>query len=540
MFNKKSMSSLIAVSLLIVVGVVSVIGFQTWFQNFSTITFTNVELKSNSEERLVVENILGNKIYIKNPNNSTIQLNKLKIGSIDCDINQNLSYGVTGIGISECLAQQNSKSQEVVLYTSDSVVSKKVFISDLSSNIPYLSLSSNSTLIPYNSSISLSWESNSLVNCLASGNWSGIKNVSDSELIPNLLDNSSFTLDCTTSNQGNKTETINVTVTELPIITFNANSSTLAYNSSTNLTWNVLSADTCSASGNWSGSKSLSGTYNTGNLNTSGNSSYILTCSGFGGTSTSTVTISVESAFDPTYNPCPGFNISSELKCVYNYTGSWENFTIGGGISNITVKAWGSSGPQFYSLGGGGGAYIEWSTEVVDNDTIQVSPGYASDTATEMSVLKLNGVDVLIAGGGGKSGGYWNGGGWIAFPRAGAGGIEQGESAEEMGIATSGKPGNQTSDGANGCCTNYNDGGSYWKNDEQAGGYFNSGRVAHGRDYSGDAFPFISATGGGSSLVPVGGSGLAGSRYEAGNRDDSDRGSAAESGNSGRFVIYYS
>ena len=68
---------------------------------------------------------------------------------------------------------------------------------------------------------------------------------------------------------------------------------TIAYNTSAILTWTSTNANYCYASGDWSGSKSTSGSQFTGNL-TSGPRSYTITCTGGGGSASDSVTIYVQ------------------------------------------------------------------------------------------------------------------------------------------------------------------------------------------------------------------------------------------------------
>ena len=71
----------------------------------------------------------------------------------------------------------------------------------------------------------------------------------------------------------------------VPTIDFKANELgspvTISYNTSATLTWTSTNADYCYASGDWSGTKSLSGTESTGNLTSS--KTYVITCTGPGG-----------------------------------------------------------------------------------------------------------------------------------------------------------------------------------------------------------------------------------------------------------------
>jgi len=74
----------------------------------------------------------------------------------------------------------------------------------------------------------------------------------------------------------------------------------LPYNSVATLTWTSNNASYCTASGDWSGSKAISGSESTGNLTVS--KSYSVTCTGSGGSNTDTVTASITSAGTLTVN----------------------------------------------------------------------------------------------------------------------------------------------------------------------------------------------------------------------------------------------
>jgi len=68
---------------------------------------------------------------------------------------------------------------------------------------------------------------------------------------------------------------------------------TISYNNSANLTWTSYNADYCYASGDWSGTKSLSGSQSTGSLTSS--KTYTITCTGSGGSVSDWVTVNVGS-----------------------------------------------------------------------------------------------------------------------------------------------------------------------------------------------------------------------------------------------------
>jgi len=80
-------------------------------------------------------------------------------------------------------------------------------------------------------------------------------------------------------------------VTPAPVISLNASATSIANGASTNLSWSAKDATTCSASGAWSGVKTTAGMQTTGPL--TANSTFSLTCSGAGGSSNASVTVTV-------------------------------------------------------------------------------------------------------------------------------------------------------------------------------------------------------------------------------------------------------
>ena len=75
-----------------------------------------------------------------------------------------------------------------------------------------------------------------------------------------------------------------------PTISFSANPTSVLVGSESTLTWSSSNASSCAASGAWSGSRPTSGSENV-TITTVGDSSFTITCSGEGGSSSSIVTI---------------------------------------------------------------------------------------------------------------------------------------------------------------------------------------------------------------------------------------------------------
>ena len=78
-----------------------------------------------------------------------------------------------------------------------------------------------------------------------------------------------------------------------PTVTLTSSLTSVTVGASTTLSWNSTQATTCTASGDWIGTKSTSGSMSTGILTTSGTKTYTLTCTGIGGSATQVASVVV-------------------------------------------------------------------------------------------------------------------------------------------------------------------------------------------------------------------------------------------------------
>jgi len=85
-----------------------------------------------------------------------------------------------------------------------------------------------------------------------------------------------------------------------PAISFSASPQSVPRNSSAILTWSSTYGNACTASGNWSGNRPLSGSTSTGTLQVAGTYVYTLTCQGDGGTSSANISVTVTPLAAPT------------------------------------------------------------------------------------------------------------------------------------------------------------------------------------------------------------------------------------------------
>jgi len=133
-------------------------------------------------------------------------------------------------------------------------------------------------------SITLSWVATPEdITCQPSGGWTGdAKAATGSEIIGNLTQAKTFVLTCTNIS-GQATDSVVVNVKSLPVlpdVTLKVNDKkqiTVKAGVTVALTWTSANAKTCVASGNWSGSKTLTGGESLGPINNA--KTYILTCS---------------------------------------------------------------------------------------------------------------------------------------------------------------------------------------------------------------------------------------------------------------------
>jgi len=156
---------------------------------------------------------------------------------------------------------------------------------------PTLTLSANPGAIAHNGSTTLSWNSTDATNCTATGDWSGNKGTSGSEIISGLTSGSQFMLACSGAG-GSINDTVSVMVAApAPTLSFSTSPGSVSQNGSTTLSWNSTDATSCVASGDWSGNKSISGSESTGSLTI--DSQYTLTCDGAGGSVNESVNVAV-------------------------------------------------------------------------------------------------------------------------------------------------------------------------------------------------------------------------------------------------------
>jgi hypothetical protein len=173
---------------------------------------------------------------------------------------------------------------------------------------PQATLTANPMSVAFQGTSTLTWTSTNATSCTASGNWAGNKALNGTESTGTLTANRTYTLQCVNSVGASASASATVTVgapPATPTATLSINPTSIVSGNSATLTWSSSSAQSCQASGGWSGARGTSGTESTGALTAT--TSYTLTCTNSIGqaSSPSTVSITVTAAPSPPPTPSP-------------------------------------------------------------------------------------------------------------------------------------------------------------------------------------------------------------------------------------------
>ena len=149
---KKSISPVVATALLLVVAVLSVVAFQTWYETFSSKLLADSEQKNNLINNVDILLVQDNILYVKSNLNSNVSISTIKIGNNTCVLGErNLTYGVNEIDLSFCPVGL-SEYEDVVIITNNGVFTEKQTLrnTDLSLTLGLNYISPSSSYIVIN------------------------------------------------------------------------------------------------------------------------------------------------------------------------------------------------------------------------------------------------------------------------------------------------------------------------------------------------------------------------------------------------------
>jgi hypothetical protein len=125
----------------------------------------------------------------------------------------------------------------------------------------------------------------------------------------------------------------------LPGVSLSANPPSVGEQGSTTLEWNSSNADSCNASGGWSGARETSGSEVVGPL--SADVTYSLACSGPGGTGTDSVTVTVVQA-----QPAPAVDLSANPATIDEGGATTLDWTTANASSCVASGDWDGAKPM--------------------------------------------------------------------------------------------------------------------------------------------------------------------------------------------------
>ncbi len=160
---------------------------------------------------------------------------------------------------------------------------------------PTVTLTANPTSITQGQSSTLTWSSTNATSCTASGGWTGTKTTSGTQAVSPTA-NTTYTLTCTgAGGSANQSVTVGVSANPAPTVTFTANPTSTTASQGATLSWSSTNATSCTASGGflWTGSRALSGSQF---ITPESTTTFTLACTGAGGTTTKTATVTVVSS----------------------------------------------------------------------------------------------------------------------------------------------------------------------------------------------------------------------------------------------------
>lgn len=265
-------------------------------------------------------------------------------------------------------------------------------------NIPTVSITASPASIFIGNTSTISWSSaNSPTSCTASGDWSGTKAGNGSVSTGTLLTAGTYTYRLVCDNQAGTsaaaTATVTVTLPPKPVVTINANPISIAVGGSSSLTWSVTNSPTsCTASGDWSGSKASSGTASTGALSTVKTYTYALTCVNAGGSGSASTSVSVSSGA-PSASP-PVVTISVSPTSI----GAGNSATINWSATNSPTSCTASGSWTGAKAGSGSTSTGTMGTAGTFTYTLACSNAAGSDTkSATLTVIAIPVVTISIS-----------------------------------------------------------------------------------------------------------------------------------------------
>jgi len=209
-------------------------------------------------------------------------------------------------------------------------------------SVASVSLSASSMSVASGGRVTLTWSSSRADRCSASGGWSGDRPTSGSESVGPISRDTTFTLSCS-GDSGGAVQQVTVTIDQGQgaWINLTASPEYVEAGGTSTLSWNATGASGCTASGGWTGTKSASGSFTVGPIDSS--TTYQLSCDGPNGSGLAMVTVEVVDKIlrwqAPTQN-VDGTPLNDLAGYVIYWGRSSRNYTGSQTINSPTTTQW--------------------------------------------------------------------------------------------------------------------------------------------------------------------------------------------------------
>ncbi len=161
--------------------------------------------------------------------------------------------------------------------------------------LPVVQIALSANPVAVNQTSTLTWSSTDATSCTASGAWSGTQALAGSLAVSKAAAGSyTYGISCTGTG-GTATASTMLAVVAAPAIQIALSSSQVTVNQTSTLTWSATNASSCTASGAWAGTQATSGSLAVSQAAT-GNYTYGLSCTGAGGSISTSAVLSVVAA----------------------------------------------------------------------------------------------------------------------------------------------------------------------------------------------------------------------------------------------------
>ncbi|MCB9370884.1 SBBP repeat-containing protein [Candidatus Woesearchaeota archaeon] len=124
---RKALSPVVAVALLLVVAVVAVVMFSTWFDSFRTSLFTAAETKTSESQTVDIIDLVGEDLFFQAGTNTSVS--SVKVSGNECEFSSGVFSGLHVFDLTSCL-DASSSSVEAVVVTDKGIYSKKFFVGE--------------------------------------------------------------------------------------------------------------------------------------------------------------------------------------------------------------------------------------------------------------------------------------------------------------------------------------------------------------------------------------------------------------------------